>query len=251
MNNIVAFIPARGGSKSIPRKNLKLLGDKPLIAYSIESALQVGLRVVVSTDDPEIAEVSRQYGAEVLERSKSLAQDKTSMFEVLRSEVPKVSSQGDLILLLQPTSPLRKSIHIKAAISYLTENLDKYDSLISVEKVPEKYNPAQVIISTSKGKGMIFKLPTLREKLLSYFIGVTFEPSLQGYPISQRLTHRQNFPDAWIPDGSIYLFKASNLREGSIYGERVMLLETEGTPNLNTLEDWELAEQKINETNRN
>lgn len=244
MNNIVAFIPARGGSKSIPRKNLKLLGKKPLIAYSIESALQVGLRVVVSTDDPEIAEVSRQYGAEVLERSKSLGQDKTSMFEVLRSEVPKVSSQGDLILLLQPTSPLRKSVHVKAAISYLSENLDKYDSLISVEKVPEKYSPYAMIVENGGKKMLVRRLKGIKEKIISLVTGKKFAgPSLSGYPISERLIRRQDFPQCWIPDGSIYLFKAENLKKGSIYGKETMLLETEGTININNLEDWEKAEE--------
>src|SRR3990167_6895934 len=141
MNNIIAFIPARGGSKSIPKKNIKLLGGKPLISYSIDSAFKSGIqKVVVSTDSQEIIDVALEAGAEVMKRPTSLAQDNTSMFEVLQSEIPKIQPQPDLVLLLQPTSPFRNTVHIKTAISYLSENTEKFYSLISVEKVPDKYS---------------------------------------------------------------------------------------------------------------
>ncbi len=218
--NIVAVIPARAGSKTIPKKNIKELAGKPLIAYSIDSALKCGFRTIVSTDSEEIAKIAEREGAEVLLRSENLAQDDTSMFEVLKSEVSKIEPAPDLILLLQPTSPLREIIHIKTAVSYLIENLDKYDSLISVEQVPEKYNPAQIIVNTIGGKKMA-----------------------TGVPIAKRLTRRQDFPEAFVPDGSIYLFKTENLKNGSLYGEEVMLLQTEGTININSLEDWEQAEK--------
>ena len=154
--NICAFIPARGGSKSIPRKNIKELNGKPLIVWSIESAYKAGIdQIIVDTDDKEIADMAYRNGAKVMIRPESLAQDKTSMFEVLKNEIPKIQPQPDLILLLQPTTPFRKSVHIKTAISYLQENLDKYDSLVSVEKVPEKYNPAQMIVINQGTKNMV------------------------------------------------------------------------------------------------
>lgn len=247
MDNIVAIILARGGSKSVPRKNLKLLGGKPLIAYSIESAQKCGLRTIVSTEDEEIKNIAKENGAEVMDRSASLAKDNTSAFEVLKTEIPKIRPVPELVLLLQPTSPLRKTIHIKTAISYLTENLDKYDSLISVERVPEKYNPYAMIMETN-GKTMLFrKLIGWKEKIISLFTGKKFEgPTLSGYPISQRMTRRQDLPQAWLPDGSIYLFKASNLKDGSIYGKNTMLLETEGSININSLEDFAEAEKQLN-----
>lgn len=219
MNNIVAFIPARSGSKGIPDKNIKLLGSKPLIAYSIESALESDLRVIVNTDSEEYAKIARERGAEVMMRSIELSQDKTSMFEVLKSEIPKVEPLPELVMLLQPTSPFRKKVHIKSAISFLT-NAPEYDSLIAAEKVPEKYNPVQVIVTTPMGLRMS-----------------------NGSPISQRITRRQDFPDAWIPTGSIYLFKTSNLEQGSLYGKKTMIMEVESTININSFEDWELAEQ--------
>lgn len=248
MNNIIAFIPARAGSKSIPGKNIKELGGKPLIAYSIEKAIACGIeRVIVNTDGEDIAKVAREYGAEVMMRPSELAQDDTSMYQVLKSEIPKIEPLPELVMLLQPTSPFRKKIHIKIAISLLTSNFDKYDSLISVERVPEKYNPAQVIISIpSHGKKVILgKLITWEQKLKSFFTGIKYHnpPLLQGYPIFQRLTRKQDYPEAWIPTGSIYLFKTENvIKHGSIYGERVMLLETESEININSPEDWEKAE---------
>ena len=220
---ITAFIPARGGSKSIPRKNLKGLGGKPLLAWSIESAFAAGIeRVIVSTEDAEIAKVARQYGAEVLDRPIELAQDETSMFEVLKSEVPKIDPVPEIIVLLQPTSPFRERVHIVSAISLLSNNLDEYDSLISAERVPEKWNPGHIIVSTPLGHRMA-----------------------NGSPISQRITRRQDHPEAWVPDGAIYAFKASNLEKGSLYGAKTLILETEGTLNVNSAEDWLSAEQWV------
>lgn len=244
--NIIAFIPARKNSKSIPNKNLKLLGGKPLICYSIEVALKCGLRTIVNTEDARIGGIAQFYGAEIMMRPSNLAKDDTSMFDVLRNEVPKIEPAPDLILLLQPTSPLRKRVHIKTAISYLTENIDEYDSLIAVEKVPEKYSPYAMILETPSGKGMIFrKLIELKEKVKSWFTGKKYIFSLSGFPISQRMTRRQDLPQTWLPSGDIYLFKTSNLKNGSIYGNKTMLYECEGSVNINTLDDWELAEQQI------
>src|SRR3990167_1730722 len=119
--NIIAFIPARIDSKSIPQKNIKLLGGQPLISYSINSAFKVGIqRVIVNTDSKKIVDIALEAGAEVMKRPDSLAKDNTSMFDVLRSEIPKINPVSDLVLLLQATSPLRKTIHIKNCISYLT-----------------------------------------------------------------------------------------------------------------------------------
>lgn len=235
MNNLIAFIPAKGNSKSIPKKNIKELGGKPLILWSIETAQKCGLRTIVNTDSQEIIDIVFDTGVEVMKRLDNLAKDTTSMFEVLKSEVFKIKPLPDLVLLLQCTSPFRKSIHIKTAISYLQENLDKYDSLISVEKVPEKYNPSQMIISENNQKKMVLgriKSWFKKDKLI-----------LSGVPISQRITRRQEFPDAFIPDGAIYLFKTENLKKENLYGDRVMLLETEGTININTPEDFLEAEK--------
>lgn len=244
MPNTICFIPARGGSKSIPKKNIKILGDKPLIAYSIKSAFDSGVqKVIVSTEDDEIAEVAREYGAEVLKRPLRLAGNNTSMFDVLKSEIPKITKELVLVLLLQPTTPFRGKIHTKVALSMLPRNLEEYDSLISVEKVPEKYNPAVVIVQSQLGKGIVMGKVS---KMKTWLSGKKWtEPTISGIPIAQRITRRQDHPTAWIPDGSIYLFKSENLKKGSIYGENVMLLEKEGTININDQADWEKAEAWI------
>lgn len=223
--NIISFIPARGGSKGIPRKNIRPLGDKPLIAYSIEVSLACGLRTIVNTDDSEIANIAREYGAEVMEitpeeaRERGIHQDESGMYQVLKSEIPRIDPLPELVLLLQPTSPFRNPEHIRMAIEKLILDIDKYDSIVSVEHVPEKYNPAQVIIQTATGARMA-----------------------SGVPVAERIKRRQDFPEAYTPTGSIYLFKVSNLDKGSIYGERVTLLETEPTININDMSDWEAAE---------
>lgn len=244
MNNLVAFIPCRSGSKSIKDKNIKLLGDKPLLAWSIQSAQQAGIeRVIVSSDSPKYLDLAKEWGAEPMLRPENLAQDNTSMFELLRSEVFKIKPLPNLVLLLQPTSPFRSKLHIQLAVSMLSSNLDKYDSVISVERVPEKWNPYAMILEIPTGKGMIVrKLLGFKEKLASYFTGKKFVgPNLSGYPISQRITRRQDLPQCWLPTGSIYALKTENLKKGSIYGDRVMLLETEPQVNINDQSDFDKA----------
>jgi N-acylneuraminate cytidylyltransferase len=133
---IIAIIPARGGSKGIPRKNIKLLAGKPLIAYSIEAGLKSKYidRIIVSTEDEEIAEISKKYGAEVIERPMGLATDTAPTEPVLEHVVKWLKEHAeyepDIVVLLQPTSPLRNSEHIDEALDIFLNG--DYDSLLSV-----------------------------------------------------------------------------------------------------------------------
>jgi len=104
---ILGITPARGGSKGVPRKNIKMLCGKPLIAWTIEAAKQSKLldRFVVSTEDKEIAEVARKYGAEVIPRPLELATDEASTLSVLQDVLKKIDA--DVVVLLQATSPIR------------------------------------------------------------------------------------------------------------------------------------------------
>lgn len=143
MKKIVGIIPARGGSKGIPRKNLYNFSGKPLIAYTIEAGLNSKYidKVVLSTEDDEIAEVARKYGAKVIKRPVELAQDKTKTAPVLVQVVEELKKQGynpDIIVTLQPTSPLRGANVIDQAIEKL-ENSD-CDSVFTGNKV-FKYQP--------------------------------------------------------------------------------------------------------------
>ena len=225
----IIFIPARGGSKTIPNKNIKELGGKPLLAYTIEVAKKSGIdRIIVNTDSEDIAKVAREYGAEVMlmtpleAKKRSIHQDDSSMYSVLRSEIPRIEPVPEVVILLQPTVPFRKKIHITLAPQLLANN-PKYNSVVSVENVPDKYNPSQVMITTPTGIRMA-----------------------NGSPISQRTKRRQDYPKAYIPTGSIYCFRTENLLTGSFYGEKVLALETEGSINIDSQEQWDEAEKYLN-----
>jgi len=133
---IVGLIPARGGSKGIPRKNLAQVGGKPLLAWTVEAARAASelTRVVVSTDDDEIAAAA---GVEVLRRPEELAADDTPMLDVVRHAVAELSP--DVVVLLQPTSPLRRAEHVDAAVRLLLESAA--DAVVSVVAVPHRFSP--------------------------------------------------------------------------------------------------------------
>ncbi len=128
----IAIIPARSGSKGLPNKNILMLLDKPLIAYTIEAAIDSGIfeRVIVSTDSQEYKSIAEQYGAEVMMRQDALASDTASSFMVIEDILQKVSG-FDYFVLLQPTSPFRSSEHIKEAI-LLFEQSNYANFLVSV-----------------------------------------------------------------------------------------------------------------------
>lgn len=124
LNNktFLAIIPARGGSKRLPRKNLLDLCDKPLIAYSIEAGLKSKYisKVVVSSDDEEILQISQKFGADTIKRPDELASDTSSTFDALEHTIHSLEKY-DYIVLLQPTSPLRNEKHVDEAIELLGE----------------------------------------------------------------------------------------------------------------------------------
>ena len=137
---IVGLIPARGGSKDIPRKNLALVGGKPLISWTVEAAqraLELS-RIVVSTDDDEIAAAA---GVETLWRPAILARDDTPMLDVVRHAIGEL--RPEILVLLQPTSPLRRPEHVDAAVRLLQES--GADSVVSVVEVPHRYAPESLM----------------------------------------------------------------------------------------------------------
>jgi CMP-N-acetylneuraminic acid synthetase len=142
--DVVGLIPARGGSKGIPRKNLALLGGKPLVAWTIEASLgsEHVSRTVVSTDDPEIADVALAHGAEVLDRAPELARDATPMSDVIAHALRELVPETALVLL-QPTSPLRTSHHVDEAIEGLLAS--GADGVVSVVEVPHRYGSASLM----------------------------------------------------------------------------------------------------------
>ena len=144
------MIPARGGSKGIPRKNLALLAGRPLIAYTIEAArLSRSLsRTIVSTDDEEVAAIAKRIGADVQSvRPPPLALDHTPMIDVLVDALATLDRQEgyrpDVVVLLQPTSPFRREDHIDAAVDLLISS--GADSVVTVMQVPHQFTPESLM----------------------------------------------------------------------------------------------------------
>lgn len=140
----IAIIPARSGSKGLPNKNILMLLGKPLIAYTIEAAIESGIfaRVIVSTDSLEYKKISERYGAEVILREDRLASDTATSFMVIQNVLNKVTGY-DYFVLLQPTSPFRSANHIREAISFF-EQRNEFNYLVSVtesEKSPDLIKP--------------------------------------------------------------------------------------------------------------
>lgn len=127
----LAIIPARGGSKRLPRKNILELAGKPLIAWSIEASLQSKYidNTIVTSDDDEILSISKKFGSNILKRPEKLANDLTNTFDAIKHVIDNTALY-DYIILLQPTSPLRTTKHIDDAIELLIEKNAK--AIVSV-----------------------------------------------------------------------------------------------------------------------
>ncbi len=134
----LAIIPARGGSKRLPRKNVLDLCGKPLIAWSIEAALKSKYisKIIVSSDDEEILNIAKEYKADFIKRPDELASDTATTFDALKHTLENVEKY-DYVVLLQPTSPLRTEKHINEAIELLEEkNADAIISVCEMEHSP-------------------------------------------------------------------------------------------------------------------
>ena len=151
--SVLAIIPARGGSRGIKNKNLSELSGHPLISWTIKAAQQAALvtRVIVSTDDQEIASVAKDYGAEVpFIRPSSISTDTADAASVVRHACEWAISSGnkfDMVCYLQPTSPLRHSKDIDAAIAKMTEA----DTVVSVFRVPHNLLPNSLMLNNENG----------------------------------------------------------------------------------------------------
>jgi len=139
--DVLTVITARGGSKRVPHKNVLPLGGKPLLAWTIQAALEakISRRIIVSTDNEDIAAIARKWGAEVpFIRSEELSNDKASSEDVVMNAIDWLKEEGETIpeclLLLQPTSPFRSPQDIEAAVSMFEEK--KAEAVISVSEDP-------------------------------------------------------------------------------------------------------------------
>ena len=201
--NILAIIPARGGSKGLPEKNLKVLAGKPLISWTIEQALASRYldKVIVSTDDEKIADVSKKCGAEVpFKRPVKYATDTASSADVIIHALDFFRDRGetyDYIALLEPTSPLRKKNDIDNGIKKLVGNPEK-DTLVSVGVIHLEH-------------------PMIAKKVRDDIV-----VPYADYP---KIFQRQQADKAFFPYGVIYLSKTKTFYETkTFYGERTLPL---------------------------
>lgn len=225
---VLALIPARGGSKGIPGKNIKLLGGSSLLFYTVKAALTAKKisRVIISTDDEQIAAEAGKLGVEVpFMRPASLATDNTPTLPVIQHALNFCLQRGesyDAVCLLQVTSPFRVPGFIDRAIEHFTEK--KCDSLISVLPVPTEFNPHWTFEAQADG---FLKIATGENKIIS---------------------RRQDLPPAYFRDGSIYITKTGVLLEQhSLYGNTVGYIVNDSTwhVNIDTIGDWNEAERMI------
>lgn len=225
---ILAIIPARGGSKGVPGKNIKLLNGKPLLGYTAEIALQSQYltEVIVSTEDEKIREVAKSLGIKVpFIRPMALAQDNTPTIDVIIHALEWYKNQTiffDAVCLLQVTSPFR-------TLDFLDKAIEKFmasdcDSLVSVQKVPHEYNPHWTFEVNGEGN---LKIATGETEIIP---------------------RRQELPIAYHRDGSIYITKTKVLlEEYSLYGKSNAFIESNPDfyVNIDTMEDWKKAEEMI------
>ncbi len=230
---IVGIITARGGSKGIPGKNIKLLLGKPLIAYTIEAAKASGAfdKLIVSTDDEAIAKVCREYGAEVpFVRPAELSGDTASHLGVIQHAVQWLKDnegyEPDAVMILQPTSPLRQAFHIKGAADLMQEQSP--DSVLSVSTVPDDCNSQKTMVLQDDGRLTL----------------------INGSPVYKRVARRQDLRKEYRSAGMIFLFKTALLfdkENPNFFGERTLPYEVEEKylADIDSPGDFEAAEEAM------
>ena len=198
--DILAIIPARGGSKGIPLKNIVPLADKPLISYSIDSAKKSKFitRIVVSTDNQKIASIAKKFGADVpFLRPQKISKDNSSTQDSIVHALEYLENSEsyipEIVVLLQPTSPLRNYENIDKSIRKL--NREKSDIVLEISKI--KTHPYRSFWPN----------------------GQYLKPFKNNF---LRFHQRQQFPTCYYPTGEVYAFWAKNLKKfGNIYGTKI------------------------------
>lgn len=225
---ILGIIPARGGSKGVRRKNIALLGNKPLIAYTIDAALKSKLdRVIVSTEDDEIATIASNYGVEVpFKRPIELATDSSNSIDVAihgLKEMERLDQKiYDAVMYLQPTTPFRSSADINSSINLLKTNPEA-DSVISVVDVKGSHPARMKYIDNG------------------YLIDPDFCEKVENQ-------NRQELTPMFIRNGAIYLTKKEIILDASFKGKRSLAhkMSFNDSVNIDSLEDFEFAQWIFN-----
>ena len=223
----IAIIPARSGSKGLPNKNILMLGNKPLIAYTIEAALKSKEfeRVIVSTDSLEYKCIAKKFGAEGFIRSEELSNDKASSFVVIEDVLNKIETSVDYFVLLQVTSPFRNENHIKESIEIFENGISEYDFLVSMQK-------------SDKSSSLIKPI---------YDSG-----TLEEYNIDYSNYSRQKY-DEYHPNGAIFIGKVKEyLEQKHFFGKRAKayFMNKEDSIDIDDSLDFEIAITILNKKNK-
>jgi len=215
----IAIIPARSGSKGLKDKNVKILNSKPLIAYTIDAAIQSNLfdRIIVSTDSVKYAQIAKTYGADVpFLRSKKNSKDKSTTWDVVNEVLSKIDKKYNTVVLLQPTSPLRTAEDIKNAYTIFTDkNADSVVSVCETEHPPYWCN-------------------TLNENL-----------SMKNFVQKKYQIPRQLLPKQYIVNGAIYIVKTNLLNNPNLYGKNsyAYIMNKINSVDIDDITDFLVAEQ--------
>lgn len=222
---VLGIVPARGGSKGVPGKNIRPLAGRPLLEYTAQAARESGVldRIVLSTESTEIADAGRRAGLEVpFMRPAALAQDDTPMLAVLQHAIDALAADGsrpEIVVLLQPTSPLRRPEHVREAVRLLRET--GADSVVTVVELPRHLSPDYVM--------------RIENGVLRPFL-----------PEGAAVTRRQDARPAYSRDGTVYAFRRATLeRFGNIYGDdcRPLLVQAADSLSIDSPADWTAAER--------
>ena len=215
----IAIIPARSGSKGLPNKNILMLLDKPLIAYTIEAAIKSNefQRVIVSTDSLEYKEISEKYGAEVILRDDYLANDKATSFMVIEDVLKKIKIENlDYFMLLQPTSPFRDEKHITDSIKEFEKEYINLDFLVSMTE-------------SSKSADLIKRIGS--------------DKTLKNYDLDYSNYRRQDGKE-YYPNGAIFIGKVDKyLEKKHFFGEKTLayFMNKEDSIDIDDRLDFEIA----------
>jgi len=228
--NVVAVIPARGGSKGVPHKNIKKLGGKPLIAYTIEEAKKAKTldRIIVSTDDDKIAVIAKKYGAEVpFKRPHHLSTDAAHTPPVIMHAVDYLEKKGckvDVVVTLQPTSPFRKACHIDEAVRKLIKT------------------GADAVMSVREAEFPPFWLRKIKKGKVFFFVKSKIDFSL---------LERQQLQKVYQPNGAVYATRRDFLmKRGKIVGvdgddTRAIIMDSMHSFDTDTPMDFDVGEIMI------
>jgi len=227
MNSLLGIIPARSGSKGIPNKNIKFLGNKPLLQYTIDTAINSKIfdDIILTTDSKKIETLGKDLGLEnTLIRPSDLAMDETPMLPVINHAIDHFKENKYnpyYICILQPTSPFRRIEDLVSGYNIISK--ENCDSVVSVVQVPDHYSPEFLM--------------RIDNNFLKNFL-----------KSGSNITRRQDVTKAYSRNGDFYFTKTDVVvNSNSIYGKkcRPFIIAEQDSVNLDTMEDWYRAEEII------